>query len=73
MIEHHAEQSVEGKARVIPSIYSLRAPDCVLQDEKGYGRTGYAKGDFSPVEATRAALERIEVVQPLVNAFVRFM
>ncbi|MBT2387846.1 amidase [Streptomyces sp. ISL-1] len=33
--------------------------------------TGYEKGDFSPVEATRAALERIEVVQPLVNAFVR--
>ncbi|HZX39720.1 MAG TPA: amidase [Streptomyces sp.] len=33
--------------------------------------TGYEKGDFSPVDATRAALERIEVVQPLVNAFVR--
>jgi aspartyl-tRNA(Asn)/glutamyl-tRNA(Gln) amidotransferase subunit A len=33
--------------------------------------TGYEKGDFSPVDATRAALDRIEVVQPLVNAFVR--
>ncbi|MFF3684898.1 amidase [Streptomyces sp. NPDC002187] len=32
---------------------------------------GYAQGDFSPVDATRAALERAEVVQPLVNAFVR--
>ncbi|GAA3371835.1 amidase [Streptomyces sannanensis] len=32
---------------------------------------GYENGDFSPVEATRAALERIEQVQPLVNAFVR--
>lgn len=32
---------------------------------------GYEKGDFSPVDATLAALERIEVVQPLVNAFVR--
>ncbi|MFI6700961.1 amidase [Streptomyces sp. NPDC050509] len=32
---------------------------------------GYAKGDFSPVEATRAVLDRIETVQPLVNAFVR--
>ncbi|MFJ4922118.1 amidase [Streptomyces sp. NPDC088725] len=32
---------------------------------------GYEKGDFSPVDATRAALERIEAVQPLVNAFVR--
>ncbi|MET7620418.1 amidase [Streptomyces sp. NPDC005408] len=32
---------------------------------------GYEKGDFTPVEATRAALERIEVVQPRVNAFVR--
>lgn len=32
---------------------------------------GYEKGDFTPVDATRAALERIEVVQPLVNAFVR--
>ncbi|MFI1397679.1 amidase [Streptomyces sp. NPDC020681] len=32
---------------------------------------GYEKGDFSPVDATRAALARIEDVQPLVNAFVR--
>lgn len=32
---------------------------------------GYEKGDFSPVDATRAVLDRIEVVQPLVNAFVR--
>ncbi|MFI1013236.1 amidase [Streptomyces sp. NPDC020965] len=32
---------------------------------------GYARGDFSPVAATRAALDRIEEVQPLVNAFVR--
>ncbi|MFF3326128.1 amidase [Streptomyces sp. NPDC002889] len=32
---------------------------------------GYAQGDFSPVDATRAALDRVEVVQPLVNAFVR--
>ncbi|MFE4174875.1 amidase [Streptomyces sp. NPDC056909] len=32
---------------------------------------GYEQGDFSPVEATRAVLERIEAVQPLVNAFVR--
>ncbi|MEV4329557.1 amidase [Streptomyces sp. NPDC049597] len=32
---------------------------------------GYARGDFSPVDATRAALERVETVQPLVNAFVR--
>ncbi|MDQ1010615.1 aspartyl-tRNA(Asn)/glutamyl-tRNA(Gln) amidotransferase subunit A [Streptomyces sp. V4I23] len=32
---------------------------------------GYAQGDFSPVDATRAALERVESVQPLVNAFVR--
>ncbi|MFJ8074756.1 amidase [Streptomyces sp. NPDC096176] len=32
---------------------------------------GYEKGDFSPVDATRAALERIEAVEPLVNAFVR--
>lgn len=32
---------------------------------------GYAQGDFSPVDATRAALERAESVQPLVNAFVR--
>ncbi|MEW1719457.1 amidase [Streptomyces sp. NPDC093109] len=32
---------------------------------------GYARGDFSPVDATRAVLDRIETVQPLVNAFVR--
>ncbi|MFK4222903.1 amidase [Streptomyces sp. NPDC019890] len=32
---------------------------------------GYRRGDFSPIDATRAALERIEAVQPLVNAFVR--
>ncbi|MFF3458043.1 amidase [Streptomyces sp. NPDC002730] len=32
---------------------------------------GYEKGDFTPVDATLAALERIEVVEPLVNAFVR--
>jgi aspartyl-tRNA(Asn)/glutamyl-tRNA(Gln) amidotransferase subunit A len=32
---------------------------------------GYRSGDFSPVDAVRAVLERIEAVQPLVNAFVR--
>ncbi|MDO0933405.1 amidase [Streptomyces sp. DG2A-72] len=32
---------------------------------------GYRKGEFSPVEATRAALERAEQMQPVVNAFVR--
>jgi len=32
---------------------------------------GYRKGEFSPVEATRAALERAERIQPAVNAFVR--
>ncbi|MFD8970381.1 amidase [Streptomyces sp. NPDC059568] len=32
---------------------------------------GYEQGEFSPVEAVRAVLERIEAVQPLVNAFVR--
>lgn len=32
---------------------------------------GYTAGDFSPVEATRAVLERAEAVQPRVNAFVR--
>ncbi|MBT2510274.1 amidase [Streptomyces sp. ISL-98] len=32
---------------------------------------GYEKGEFSPVDATRAALDRIEAVEPLVNAFVR--
>lgn len=32
---------------------------------------GYRKGDFSPVDATRATLERAERIQPEVNAFVR--
>ncbi|WP_210591133.1 amidase [Streptomyces sp. GESEQ-35] len=32
---------------------------------------GYRKGEFSPVEATRAALERAERMEPAVNAFVR--
>ncbi|WP_328364022.1 amidase [Streptomyces sp. NBC_00445] len=32
---------------------------------------GFRKGEFSPVEATRAALERAEQLQPVVNAFVR--
>ncbi|GHG94693.1 amidase [Streptomyces lanatus] len=32
---------------------------------------GYRQGDFSPVDATRAALERAERIQPEVNAFVR--
>ncbi|QGV80489.1 amidase [Streptomyces ficellus] len=32
---------------------------------------GYARGDFSPVDAVRAALDRVEAVEPLVNAFVR--
>ncbi|GHE27592.1 amidase [Streptomyces capitiformicae] len=32
---------------------------------------GYRKGEFSPVEVTRAVLERAERVQPAVNAFVR--
>ncbi|MFJ2236847.1 amidase [Streptomyces sp. NPDC087859] len=32
---------------------------------------GYRKGGFSPVEVTRAALERAERIQPEVNAFVR--
>ncbi|MGW0332145.1 amidase [Streptomyces sp. NPDC003011] len=32
---------------------------------------GYRRGDFSPVEATRAALDRAEAIQPAVNAFVR--
>ncbi|MFC8074706.1 amidase [Streptomyces sp. NPDC057307] len=32
---------------------------------------GYEKGDFSPVDVVRATLERIEAVEPLVNAFVR--
>ncbi|MFI9171470.1 amidase [Streptomyces lincolnensis] len=34
---------------------------------------GYRKGEFSPVEATRAALERAERIQPQVNAFVRLL
>ncbi|MER5222471.1 amidase [Streptomyces flaveus] len=32
---------------------------------------GYRKGEFSPVEATQAALQRAEEIQPSVNAFVR--
>ncbi|KOV51802.1 amidase [Streptomyces sp. AS58] len=32
---------------------------------------GYRKGEFSPVEVTRAALDRAERIQPRVNAFVR--
>ncbi|MFI8216120.1 amidase [Streptomyces sp. NPDC085932] len=32
---------------------------------------GYREGEFSPVEATRAALRRAEEIQPEVNAFVR--
>ncbi|MCX5048420.1 MULTISPECIES: amidase [unclassified Streptomyces] len=32
---------------------------------------GYRKGEFSPEEVTRAALERSERIQPEVNAFVR--
>ncbi|MFD9489193.1 amidase [Streptomyces sp. NPDC059991] len=32
---------------------------------------GYGKGDFSPVEAVRAVLDRIAAVQPRINAFVR--
>ncbi|MFE6163157.1 amidase, partial [Streptomyces sp. NPDC056486] len=31
----------------------------------------YSKGEFSPVDATRAALRRAQDVQPVVNAFVR--
>ncbi|MGX1270187.1 amidase [Streptomyces phaeoluteigriseus] len=34
---------------------------------------GYRKGEFGPVEATRAALERAERIQPEVNAFVRLL
>ncbi|MEU1280666.1 amidase [Streptomyces sp. NPDC005805] len=30
---------------------------------------GYRTGDFSPVDAIRAALERVETIQPHVNAF----
>lgn len=32
---------------------------------------GYRGGEWSPVEATQAALERAEAIQPEVNAFVR--
>ncbi|WP_128428713.1 amidase [Streptomyces cyaneus] len=32
---------------------------------------GYRKGEFSPVDATRATLERAERIQPEVNAFTR--
>ncbi|WAU79479.1 amidase [Streptomyces sp. Qhu-G9] len=32
---------------------------------------GYRKGEFSPVDAVRAALRRAEEIQPVVNAFVR--
>lgn len=32
---------------------------------------GYERGDFSPVDVTRATLDRIEAIEPLVNAFVR--
>ncbi|MFF3646281.1 amidase [Streptomyces sp. NPDC002564] len=32
---------------------------------------GYRKGEFSPVDATRAVLRRAEETQPVVNAFVR--
>ncbi|MFF8955839.1 amidase [Streptomyces sp. NPDC014894] len=32
---------------------------------------GYRGGEFTPVDATRAALERIAAAQPRVNAFVR--
>ncbi|WP_415952190.1 amidase [Streptomyces sp. KLOTTS4A1] len=33
--------------------------------------TAYGKGELSPVDATRAALTRIEETEPAVNAFVR--
>ncbi|WP_394433786.1 amidase [Streptomyces sp. SGAir0957] len=32
---------------------------------------GYRKGEFSPVDATRAVLARVEETQPALNAFVR--
>ncbi|MFC4470940.1 amidase [Streptomyces xiangluensis] len=32
---------------------------------------GYRKGEFSPVDVVRAALQRAEEIQPSVNAFVR--
>ncbi|MCO4694194.1 amidase [Streptomyces sp. RO-S4] len=34
---------------------------------------GYRKGEFGPVEVTRAALRRAEEIQPQVNAFVRLL
>ncbi|CAL9553182.1 amidase [Streptomyces sp. enrichment culture] len=34
---------------------------------------GYRKGEFGPVEVTRAALRRAEEIQPEVNAFVRLL
>ncbi|MFJ9536393.1 amidase [Streptomyces sp. NPDC101225] len=34
---------------------------------------GYRRGEFSPEEATRAALDRAEQIQPDVNAFVRLL
>ncbi|MFJ3193998.1 amidase [Streptomyces griseoviridis] len=34
---------------------------------------GYRKGEFSPEDATRAALDRAERIQPEVNAFVRLL
>ncbi|CAL9553826.1 amidase [Streptomyces sp. enrichment culture] len=34
---------------------------------------GYRRGEFGPVEVTRAALRRAEAVQPEVNAFVRLL
>ncbi|MFH9328185.1 amidase [Streptomyces althioticus] len=34
---------------------------------------GYRKGEFGPVEVTRAALRRAEEIQPEVNAFVRVL
>jgi len=34
---------------------------------------GYRKGEFSPEEVTRAALDRAERIQPEVNAFVRLL
>ncbi|MGW0824150.1 amidase [Streptomyces sp. NPDC002845] len=34
---------------------------------------GYRTGEFTPVDATRAALERAERIQPEVNAFVRLL
>ncbi|MFF9811968.1 amidase [Streptomyces sp. NPDC014006] len=34
---------------------------------------GYRKGEFDPVEVTRAVLERAERIQPEVNAFVRLL